>query len=136
MNNSELIIIVVEGLVSFIIGGAVVWAFTKNANKGKEKIAEEKAQSILKEAESKAEIMKKDRMMEAKEKFYQLKTEHEKSIAEKDKNMAIAENKLKQKEVAMSQKMEQSQRKQTEVEAIQQNLKNQLEVIKIKLFIN
>jgi len=121
--------IIVVGILALILGGSIVWFLTNKSNKLKEKVAEEKAQSILKEAESKAEIMKKDRMMEAKEKFYQLKNEHEKSIAEKDKNIAIAENKLKQKETALSQKMEQSQRKQTEIDAIQQNLKNQLDVI-------
>jgi ribonuclease Y len=127
--DSNLIIIIIVGVTTFLLGGGIVWFFTSKSNKIKEKMAEEKAQSILKEAEAKAEIMKKDRMMEAKEKFYQLKNEHEKSIAEKDKNIAIAENKIKQKESALSQKMEQAQRKQTEVEAIQQNLKNQLDII-------
>lgn len=126
---SQPIIMIIEGALSFIVGGVVVWFFISRSNKDKEKIAEEKAQGIIKDAESKAEIMKKDRMMEAKEKFYQLKTEHEKQIAEKDKNMALAENKLKQKEASLSQKIEQSQRKQTEVDAIQQNLKNQLDLV-------
>src|SRR6185436_14789368 len=96
--DTNLIIIIVEGIITFLLGGTVVWFFLSKSNKDKEKIAEEKAQSIIKEAEAKAEILKKDRMMEAKEKFYQLKNEHEKLISEKDKNIAIAENKLKQKE--------------------------------------
>jgi ribonuclease Y len=129
MDDRLVIIIIAGGIIAFLAGGAIVWFFTSKSNKEKEKAAEEKAQAILKEAESKAEILKKDRMMEAKEKFYQLKNEHEKQIAEKDKNIAIAENKLKQKESALSQKMEQTQRKQTEVEAIQQNLKNQLDIV-------
>ncbi len=129
MDTNNMIMAIATGVFAFVLGAAIVWFFTSKSNKVKEAAAEEKAQSIIKEAEAKAEIIKKDKMMEAKEKFYQLKNEHEKLIAEKDKNMALAENKLKQKEANMSQKMEQMQRKQTETEAIQQNLKNQLDIV-------
>ena len=67
--------------------------------------------------------------LEAKEKFFQLKTEHEKAIVEKDKNINIAENRIKQKETTLAQKIEQSQRKEKENETLQENLKNQLDIL-------
>lgn len=104
----------------------------RNQNINLEKAAKEKADSILKEAEAKAELIKKDKMMEAKDKFYQLKTEHEKAIAEKNKNILGAETRIKQKENTLSQKMEQVQRKQTELDHLQSTLKGQMDGLEIR----
>ncbi|MEO5571153.1 MAG: ribonuclease Y [Bacteroidia bacterium] len=124
-----MIIIVITAVVSFVVGGLLIWLFTHKTNKIKEQAAEIKAQLIIKEAESKAEVMMKDKEMKAKERFYQLKSEHERLISEKDKNIIASENRTKQKEASASQKMEQLQRKQTETEAIQQNLNTQLQIL-------
>ena len=67
--------------------------------------------------------------MEAKDRFYQLKTDHEKHITEKDKVILAADNRIKQKETTLNQQLEQSKRKQTEIDTIQTNLNSQLEVI-------
>lgn len=127
--DQNLIILISAAAVAFVVGGLLTWLLTMRTRNTKEKIAIEKAKNILKDAEAKAEAVKKDRMMEAKDKFYQLKIEHEKSIAEKEKHIGIAENRIKQKEANVSQKMEQLQRKQSETEAIQQNLRNQLDIV-------
>ena len=55
--------------------------------------------------------------MQAKEKFIQLKSEHEKYISEKNSKMAVAENKIRQREAVLSQKIEESQRAKKESEA-------------------
>ena len=62
----------------------------------------------------------------------QLKSEHEKVISEKDKNINAAENRIKQKETALAQKIEQTQKKEKEYETLQANLKNQLDIIEGK----
>ncbi|HRI40881.1 MAG TPA: Rnase Y domain-containing protein, partial [Bacteroidia bacterium] len=100
--------------------------------KSKETAAESKAQSIIKEAELEAEVIKKNKILEAKERFIQLKAEHEKSIGEKDKNIAAAENRIKQKESQLAQKVEQTQKKQQEYDTLQANLKNQLQILEGK----
>jgi ribonuclease Y len=122
-------LIIIAGLIGLVIGAVIAAMFTKKTNKGIVEAAEEKAGIILKEAESKGEILLKDKMLEAKERFFQLKTEHEKHISEKDKNILAAENRIKQKETTLNQQTEASKRKQTEVEAIQLNLNNQLEIV-------
>lgn len=120
---------IILGLAGLTVGGILTFIVTRKSNNGIVGAAEEKAKAIVKEAESKGELYLKDKTMEAKDRFYQMKTEHEKHITEKDKAILAAENRIKQKETTLNQQLEQSKRKQTEVEAIQTNLNSQLEVI-------
>lgn len=119
--------IILFAIVGLLAGAGISWFVMKKAMDEKLKLAQEKASQIVKEAESKAEVIKKDKMLEAKEKFLQLKAEHEKHINEKNKAINNAENRIKQKEATLSQKIEQTQRKQGDLEAMQQNLAAQIE---------
>ncbi len=91
-----------------------------------------KSQHILKEAVSEAEVLKKEKILQARESFLQMKADHEKYVSEKNQKISIAENKLKQREGSFSQKMEELQRKQNEVNVIRDNLNNQLEILNKK----
>jgi ribonuclease Y len=91
-----------------------------------------KSTNIIKEAEAEAEVIKKDKILQAKEKFLQLKSEHEKVINEKNQRVLAAENRLKQREVMISQKIEEVQRKSKEVDTIRENLSHQVEIIERK----
>ncbi len=91
-----------------------------------------KSQHILKEAISESEVLKKEKILQAREKFLQLKADHEKYVSEKNQKIAVAENKLKQRESNFSQKIEELQRKQNEVNTIRDNLNNQLEILNKK----
>ncbi len=130
--DGNIIITIIAAVGSLVVGGVLTWLLMRNQNITLEKAAQEKADAIIKEAEAKAELAKKDKMMEAKEKFFQLKSEHERSISEKDKNIQASENRIKQKETTVSQKMEQVQRKQTELDNLQQTLKGQLEGLELR----
>jgi len=94
--------------------------------------AEKKGDVFLKEAEVKAEGLKNEKILQAKEKFLQLKTEHEKIISEKNQQILVAENRIKQKEGNVNQRTEELQRKNTEIEALRQNLNHQLELVNKK----
>ncbi len=121
----DIIIISVIAAGGLILGALITFLITKMANKGK-------AQSIIKEAEAEAEVIKKDKILQAKEKFLQLKAEHEKSINEKNGALLQAENKIKQKELTLSQKTEQVQRKDAEMDKIRENLAHQLDLLNAK----
>lgn len=121
----EYIPVIVSTLVALVIGLLIGFTVIK-------KVTEKKAEQILKDAEAEAEVIKKDKILQAKEKFLQLKSEHEKHITEKNGTMATAENKIKQKESAIAQKQEELKRKENEVAAIKDNLNIQLEVINKK----
>jgi ribonucrease Y len=87
-----------------------------------------KSQHILKEAKSEAEVIKKEKILQAKEKFLQLKSEHEKYVTDKNAQIAVNENRLKQKEASLSQKFEEIARKQKEVDVVKENLHQQIEI--------
>jgi ribonuclease Y len=97
-----------------------------------QKAMSQKSNGILKAASEEAERMKKEQILQAKEKFLQMKNEHERNISEKNKAMSAAENRLKQKELSHSQRQEALQRKQNEVSQLQQSLTAQLETVKRK----
>lgn len=127
--EDSLIIMIAVGVLALVAGGIVSWFILKKGMKSRELAAIERAKAIVKDAENDAEVMKKNKILEAKEKFLQLKSEHERHISEKEKAAVIAENRIKQKEQALAQKTEQTQRKQQEYDTLQANLKNQLSII-------
>jgi len=109
-----------------IVTGAVITYLVNQA------VLRRKSTNILKEAEAEAEVLKKDKILQAKEKFLQLRSEHEKVITEKNQRVLAAENSLKQREGSISQKIEEVQRKNKEVDVIRENLSHQVEIIEKK----
>ena len=88
-----------------------------------------KKDEILKNAETEGEAIKKEKIFQAKEKFLQLKSEHEAYINERNAQALQLENKLKQRELTLNQQNSEIGRKQKEVEAIRENLKNQMDIV-------
>jgi ribonuclease Y len=116
------LITIIIALFSLILGAILATTILR-------KFVDKKSQNILIEAEEKAEVIKKEKMLQAKEKFLQLKSEHEKLIQEKNIIIQKNENRIKQKEATLSQKMEEVQRKQNELNSVKDNLNNQLEIL-------
>ena len=125
----DITFITIAAVAGLIVGGLIIYLLTRKNNQTLTAAAQEKANAILQEATSKGEILLKDKTIEAKDRFYQMKTEHEKHIAEKDKNLLQSENRFKQKEGTLNQQIEQNKRKQSELDTLQANLTSQLEVI-------
>lgn len=121
----DYVILITVALVAIGVGIGIGLTILKKAT-------EEKAKAIIKEAEAEAEVIKKDKILQAKEKFLQLKAEHEKYINEKNQALINAENKLKQKETAVNQKLEELKRKENEVNQLRENFTAQLEVVNKK----
>jgi ribonuclease Y len=109
-----------------LAGGAVIM-YVVNQNMLKKKSAD-----MLKDAEAKGELLLKNRQLEAKEKFLQLKTEHEKEVSQRNQQIAQQENKLKQKEQTLNQKIEQTQRKDAELDQVKETMQRQQEVLNQK----
>ena len=86
-------------------------------------------EEILKNAEAEGEAIKKEKIFQAKEKFLQLKGEHEAYINERNAQALQLENKLKQRELGLNQQNAELGRKQKEAEAIRENLKAQMEIV-------
>ncbi len=72
--------------------------------------AKKEAHSLLKEANLEAETIKKDKILQAKEKFLELKAEHEKVIIAKEKKITEAEKRIKDKESHIAIEIEKNKR--------------------------
>ena len=93
---------------------------------------ESKAEIILKEAQAKANAYKRERELEAKEKFHKLKNEHQQSTRNKDREIEQRLNEIKRKEQSLDSKIDNNKQKEKELDSVKKNLNNQLEIIKEK----
>ncbi len=123
MNTS--IIIFITGISSAL---AALGCYTLIRNV----ILKKKGSQIIRDAEIQGENIKKEKIFQAKEKFLQLKSEHEKEVNEKNFQIQQFENKLKQREMQISQQASEVQKKQKEADSIRENLKAQLDVVNKK----
>jgi ribonucrease Y len=87
---------------------------------------------LLRDAEAEAEILKKDKMLQAREKYLQLKSEHEQNVNEQNRIAAERDNRLKQRETIVSQRFEELKRKEKEVQTLRDTLSAQMEVLNKK----
>ena len=119
----------VAGLIIGILAGKLI--FAKNTKKQLAD-AELIAQNIIKEAELRGETFKKEKELEAKERFVQMKSNHDKEVFEKNKKINDAENRIRQKEQSINQKESNLDKHIKENEAIKDNLNRQIELVNIK----
>ena len=126
MDTIALLIGALGGLIAGIIIGRIL---LKKVYSQEEQKINEKADLILKEAELKAETIKKDKIIEAKEQLLNLKTEFEEEANRKKSQIINNENRLKQKEQHLSKQIEQNKRKEDEMDSMKENLTAQLEIL-------
>src|SRR5215212_5373783 len=127
--NIITLIIAIAALLVGIIAGKFI--FAKDTRKRVD-AAELQAQTLIKEAQLRGETIRKEKELEAKERFVHLKSEHDREVLERNRKIGEGENRIKQKELTLNQKTEQLERQIKENEAIKQNLNRQIEVINVK----
>jgi len=146
----SMINVIIGAMAGLLAGYAITILIQKRKGAAALVSAQKEAKSILKEAEKDAEQIKKDKIFQAKEKFLELKAEHEKVILAKDKKMAEAEKRIRDKESQVGSELkknrvlneqlekelkeiegriERIERKEQEIEKMHQNQVKQLEVI-------
>ena len=116
------VVTIVVSIACFIVGGFASYMFFKHGLKSK-------YDSILKEAETEAEVIKKNKLLEVKEKFLNKKADLEKEVSLRNQKIQQAENKLKQRELVLNQRQEEIQRKKMEAEAVKENLEAQSVIV-------
>jgi len=123
---------IIGAAAGFVAGGFISYYIWDKALK-------KKKEKLLKEAHAEGEVIKKDKILQAREKFFQLKTKHEKFINEKNNKISAQENRLTQKEASLNQRREDLQHRIREFEItrkdhdiIRENLNNQLAVLEQK----
>jgi ribonuclease Y len=113
---------IISGAVALTVGSFISYFIWDKALKTK-------SVKIVKEAESEAEVIRKEKILQAKEKFLQLKSEHERDVNERTHKLIGDENRFKQKEITLSQKLEEDQRRKKELDAIRENLQVQIDLV-------
>jgi ribonuclease Y len=120
------------GGIAFVIGiiaGKLI--FAKDTRKKIEE-AEQQANKIISDAQSKADTLKKEKLLEAKENFVQLKAEHDREVLDKNRKISESENRVRQKEQTINLKLEQLEKQAKENDLIKDNLNRQIEVVNLK----
>jgi ribonuclease Y len=104
--DTNIILMIVGGLVLGLVLGFII-AKSLEKNKASKLIndAKKEVDLLFKQAKKDGESLKKDKMLQAKEKFLELKSEHEKVIMSRDKKMAEAEKRTKDKESQVSSEL-------------------------------
>ena len=95
-------------------------------------ISRSRAKSIVDEAKLEAEVIKKNKLLEAKEEEMKIKTEAEKAANARMSKIQSAEAKIKQREMQLGQMQAELQRKKSETDTLKSNLENQLVLIDAK----
>jgi ribonuclease Y len=124
-----IIYVIIAGVVGLIAGVIISRILLQKRNKDLEVKAKKQADLIVKEAEISAENIKKDKILEAKEKFLKLKSEFEEEASRRKNQIIGNENKLKQREQNLSKQFEQAKRAETKASELKENLENQLEIV-------
>jgi len=101
-------------IVGIAIGLAIGYVIAKTMEKSKaNKIlrnTRKEAATIIKEAQIEAEATRKDKILQAKEKFIELKSEHEKVIIARDRKISEAEKRARDKESQISQELDKNRK--------------------------
>ena len=113
----EILIIIVAAVVGLALGFAIAKMLEKKQASNTIASAKKEANSIVKEAKAEGESIKKDKILQAKEKFIELKSEHEKVILSRDKKIGDAEKRIKDKESHVSNELSKNKKLNKDLEA-------------------
>jgi len=112
---------IIIGIIAFVVGVGGTFTLLRFMNK----------RAVL-EAEAEAELLKKNKLIEVKEKFIALKAEHEQQVQERNAKIQNVEVRLQQKELQLNQKQGDVQRKINEVDGLKESLELQHTAIDAK----
>ena len=116
---------IISGFVGLLVGAVIAYILSNSR-------LNKKVQNRLEEAENQAEAIKRDKLLEVKEKFLNKKAELEKEVQIRDQKLQQNENRLRQKEMQLNQRQGDLQRKHQEADAVRENLEAQMSVIEGK----
>jgi ribonuclease Y len=127
-----IIALVADAVISVAIGLFVARFVLAKSFRKKEDEAETRAAELLKNAEEKAENIKNQRILEAKENFLKRRAEFEEETGKRKQALQQNEQKLKDLERTLTQQREQLKRKEDETEKQRAQLTQQQEAAKRK----
>lgn len=112
----NIVTIIITAVVAVAVGFIIAKMLEKNNASTAIASAKKEAASIIKNAEKDGESLKKDKMLQAKERFIELKSEHEKVINSRERKMVEAEKRTRDKESQVSSELAKSKKSNDELE--------------------
>ncbi len=116
-------------LLGLILGLVISKIREKNNASQITRNAKRTANEIISKAKSEGENLKKDKIFQAKERFLELKSEHEKVILSRDKKMAEAEKRTRDKESQVSTELSKNKKLNHELEVKKKDYDQRISVI-------
>ncbi|MDB4027950.1 ribonuclease Y [Flavobacteriaceae bacterium] len=112
----NIVTIIITAVAALAVGFIIAKMLEKNNAATAIASAKKEAASIIKNAEKDGESLKKDKMLQAKERFIELKSEHEKVINSRERKMVEAEKRTRDKESQISSELAKSKKANDELE--------------------
>lgn len=91
-----------------------------------------RSKAILKEAENEGEMIKKEKMLQAKEKFIQLKSEYDKQVNERNQKLTQSEQRAKQIEAQLQNQQRDMERKIADNDRLKEKMEGQMQALEHK----
>ena len=108
---------ILGGVVGILIGVAIGYAYRKNIAEKKIGRAEETVVKLIEDAQKKAEAIRKETVLEAKEEVHRLRTEFDKESKDRRNEQAKMEKRLLAREEALDKKNELADKKNEKLDA-------------------
>ncbi len=112
---------IVISIVALIVGAVACYLFFRYSSNG-----------IIRKAEEEAEVIKKNKIIEAKEKFIALKLEHDNAMRADEQRKQQREQQLNQRQNELNQRQGELQRQQNELNQQQQTIEGQQKALEFK----
>ena len=125
----DILTIIISGIIGIAIGFSIAKFIEKSNISNLIKNAKKEAASILKDANLEAENIKKDKILQAKEKFIELKSEHEQVILARDKKVAEVEKRTRDKESQISNELSKAKKVNDDFEKKTAEFEAKIEVL-------
>lgn len=128
----DIIALIIGLAIGVAVGVVIVRLLLAGNHKQKIAAAEAQANSILEKAAQEGENLKKDRLLEAKEKFIQKKADFEDYVNKRKSKLNQREQSIKDKEKHLQSETSKIRNREQEISNIKENLNQQLELVAIK----
>ena len=125
----NILTIIISGIIGIVGGFGIAKLIEKSNISNFLKNSKKEAASILKDANLEAENIKKDKILQAKEKFIELKSEHEQVILSREKKVAEIEKRVRDKESQISNELSKAKKVNDDFEAKTLEYSNKIEIL-------
>lgn len=113
---------IIVAIVALFAGAAISWLIIMQLRKSA-------YNKMIEDARTEAEALKKDKLVEVKEKYLSLKEEYEKQVQQRNQKLQQRESQIQKREMQQKQEQADLNRKMQENDAVKANLASQMEVV-------